>query len=248
MTELVELMCSASDFRASTDFNIFKNAEATRVGTSDSIDLHVEERDEIRGVLVDIEIREREELNTLLETVGPRPLPEEEEGEEDGGGGGGGVSVAIESSVGGGASSSQAQGGQKKGDAAPSTKKKSQAKKDLPESVKQKLTNNAAMMAVGGNLKSWMLPGASLTTSTPVGSKSTGPASKSATGLTIPITSGSFLEVPKSEGQRKAIVRGGHRGVKIQKRITIKDALLVLESQRHLSRSELFYKWLANIK
>ena len=132
----------------------------------------------------------------------------------------------------------------------PTKKGKSSAKKDLPEAVKNKLTNYAAMMAVGGTMKSWMLPGASLSTSQNASPQQPIPSSRTESKNNTNAASSFTTEGGRADGPLGvAKVRAGYRGSRqIQKRITIKDALLVLESQKHLKTSELFYRWLANIK
>jgi hypothetical protein len=179
-----------------------------------------------------MEMKERQEQNQLLATVGPRPV-EEIDGipvEESGAVGAAG-SMASSQTVATGKSvtSTPAGDGKKK-------KERGSTKKDLPEAVKNKLANTAAMMAVGGTMKSWMLPGASLSATTP----KSGSGPQSMTQKVIPTATGpgvlSSTTVPAGYRQRG------------QKRVTIKDALFVAESFKHLRSSELLYKWWANVK
>jgi hypothetical protein len=109
-----------------------------------------------------------------------------------------------------------------------SSKKKMGPRKDLPEAVKNKLANQAVQMAIGGTQKSWMNAGGSSFGSRP-GSL---PAQKQ-----TPVALG--------PGVLSNIPAGARAG---PKRISIKDALMVVENRKELRTSELLYKWYANIK
>lgn len=118
--------------------------------------------------------------------------------------------------------------------AAAPQKKRGGAKKEVSEAEKQKLTNKAAMYAVGGTMKSWMLPGASISAPSPpirsisntaadVGSAGGGSTSSTA-------ANGTGAQQPKVTTSRL-----GRREVRgVQKRVTIKDALCVMETQKGL--------------
>jgi hypothetical protein len=172
----------------------------------------VEARDDIRAQLVEMETRERTELAQLLATIPPRPSDEEE-------GGGGEISQATQATT-----------------STVAAPKKRGAKKDVPEAIKHKLTNQAAMFAVGGTVKSWMLPGASISAPAPVQPV-----------LNKTSTSAAINAHSKPAVDKKSTL-GRAAQYNMQKRVTIKDALLVMESQRHLKTSDILYKWLANIK
>lgn len=102
-------------------------------------------------------------------------------------------------------------------------KKARGSKKDLPEAVKDKLANTAAMLAVGGSVKSWMVAGAG-NTYTPV-------------------------VKPKSEMVEETSVQERRRGrEKVQKRVTISDALTAMEGRRELRGGDVLYRYWANIK
>jgi hypothetical protein len=109
-----------------------------------------------------------------------------------------------------------------------SSKKRAGPRKDLPEAVKNKLANQAVQMAIGGTQKSWMNAGGTSFGSRP-GSL---PAQKQ-----TPVALG--------PGVLSNIPAGSRAG---PKRITIKDALMVVENRKELRTSELLYKWYANIK
>lgn len=217
-------MCKTADHRSIVDYHVLCSAKGT--GTSLNYELDVFEEDDVKLKLIDIETKERMEQDKLMETVGPRPT--EEEGEPEGGPN----SVHSSHTSGTPLQSSQSYKSAPaiKGTPATDVKKpkKQPVKKDLPEAVKNKMTNSAALMAAGGTMKSWMLPGATISVPSPK------IVSKVNTVVYNPISS-------------STTVRAGVRA-RTQKRITIKDALFVMESQRELKCSELFYNWWANIK
>ncbi|KAJ3353596.1 hypothetical protein HDU91_005876, partial [Kappamyces sp. JEL0680] len=237
VTQLLESMCAASDHRSSVDYNVFKSQSGT--GTSQKIELVVEEKDDVLAILGEIDMRERQEQNALLVSVGPRPIEElDEHGNPI-------PQPAIEAAT--TASSSQTIASAKSSSTVvdPATGKKKRApagpKKDLPEAVKQKNANSAAMMAVGSTQKAWMLPGASALTLPAAKRSESRSNSAGAAANTFSPSTGSELG--------SVTVRAGNRPNRItQKRITIKDALGVMETFRHLKSSELLYKWWANVK
>lgn len=230
MTQLIESMVAVSEARMTVDYNVFKDTAGLVDG---GVALDVEERgDDIRGFLVEMEQREGVEMNGLIGSVGFKPEPEEEE-EVKGSGGVGDVSVSTSAATEGG-------GGKRKSGG-------SGIKKDLPEAMKSQLTNYAAMLAVGGTVKSWMLPGGSMVAAGPAaGAKGVPPPSI----MRRPAPPSSFQDL-SATGSGSVSTRTGARGTGnriIQKRVTIKDALTVLEGQKHLKSSEFLYRWLANIK
>ncbi|KAI8900292.1 hypothetical protein BC833DRAFT_582569 [Globomyces pollinis-pini] len=224
--QLLQSMCNASEQRATVDYEMMVRANGT--GDSKEIELDVAELDDVRVQLHEIETRQREELEALNEQLGPRPTEEE-------------IAADTASSVPnttGATNSVQTVASQKVAPpVTPSTidgkkPKRQSTKKDLPEAVKNKLTNSAALMAAGGTIKSWMLPGASISLSNKVTSKDTPSKTGGRNGDQLKISS---------------TVRPGSR-LKAQKRVTIKDALYAMESQRELKTSDILYKWWANVK
>lgn len=200
MIEVLEKMCQAADHRAVIDFDIFN-----RDLSNTAFELEIQEKDETAQTLREIEQRERLEQNTLMASVGARPIEEVE-----------GMPSLYQPST---PQNVQAQG---KGD----KKIKRSSKKDLPEAVKNKLANNAAMMAVGGTMKAWMLPGASMSQ-----------APKSA-----------YRETPKqaqNQSMPPSSSRTSTQRNRTQKRITIKDALVVMQDMRV---DALSYKWWSSVK
>lgn len=210
-------MCKVSDHRSNLDYDMLVK-EADMNGQPTYIELEIQEHDDIKLKLLEIESRERAEYDELMETVGPRPTEEEEEEEAQ--------AAVAPGSTGTANSSTSAQQITSTQSTESKKQKKVNPKKELPEAVKNKMTNNAALMAAGGTVKSWMLPGATISAPTP--RSVPGKESKKATSKGITVRTGSRL--------------------RIQKRITIKDALFVMESQHELRNSELLYKWWANVK
>jgi hypothetical protein len=216
ITSILTAMCSASDHRANTDYEVLLEANGTGTG---EYELDIYEDDNIKLDLVEIEARERELQENLYNAVGPRPTEEElEEMQEQG------SSLAGTQNL-----SSQTVSQKTSGQSTDSKKSKKSVKKDLPEAVKNKMTNNAALMAAGGTMKSWMLPGASIAAPTP--------------SKIIP----KEIQISGDTPRPVSTVRTGSR-LRVQKRITIKDALFTMEGYRHLKTTELFYKWWASVK
>ncbi|KAJ3310771.1 hypothetical protein HDV04_004653 [Boothiomyces sp. JEL0838] len=220
---ILSCMCNISEHRSSVEYDVFVNNPDS--GTSNEIDLEIMEESNVREILLKIENDERIEQEKLLESVGPRPTPEDLEQNPESL-----TSSAVTNSTSVATTVNTNVSTPKSVTAASEKKPKRPAtKKDLPEAVKNKMTNNAAKMAAGGTMKSWMLPGASIAAvSTP---------------KVVP------KEAKGKAPERKAasIVRAGSR-LRTQKRITIKDALLAMELQRELKSSELLYKWWTNVK
>lgn len=123
-----------------------------------------------------------------------------------------------------------------KGDSKPPRAKKN-TKKDLPEAVKHKLANNAALREIGGPTKSWMLPPSSM----PGGSGSIGKPVRLTTATNSAVMGSSVVSDAGDNVYR------AKRGTANQ-RISLKDALFAMENTRALKRSDLIYKWYANIK
>jgi hypothetical protein len=205
-------MCEASEHRANTDYEVLLQANGTGTG---EYDLDVFAEDNVKLSLVEIENRERILHDHLMNIVGPRPTEEELEEQEQ-------QSSAAQLS-------SQTISQKTSVQSSDSKKSKKSQKKDLPEAVKNRLTNNAALMAAGGTMKAWMLPGASIAAPTPP--------------KIIPKEVKMSGEMPRPA----ATIRTGSR-LRVQKRITIKDALFTMENYRHLKTTELFYKWWASVK
>ena len=117
------------------------------------------------------------------------------------------------------------------------TKKKKKtggSKKDLPENVKQKMINSTALLAAGGKMKSWML------------------SNDAGTGSSLLKTS---FPVKKRESKKKEDGNVKNRdpalkGMRITQsdRVILRDALVCLENDLHLSKSSLHYKWINNLK
>ncbi|KAI9145235.1 transcription initiation factor TFIID component TAF4 family-domain-containing protein [Paraphysoderma sedebokerense] len=107
--------------------------------------------------------------------------------------------------------------------------------RNMSEEVRKRMTNSTALMAAGGVAKSWMLggTGTSSTAMTPGPSATTGPGSsaKSKTGTGIKRTMSTPAAIKKSSamGKNKTTLPGFGAGQK-ESRITIKDALIVLEN------------------
>ena len=189
-------------------------------GQPTNYELEIQENDEIKLKLLEIESRERSKYEELMETVGPRPTEEELEEEAQAQAAAAAAAAANPNTLNSTQQASSAQSvDSKKG-------RKSNAKRELPEAVRNKMTNNAALVAAGGSVKSWMLPGATISAAAP---RSYHP------------------KEAKNISASRVTVRTGSR-LRIQKRITIKDALFVMESRRELRNSELLYKWWANVK
>ena len=104
----------------------------------------------------------------------------------------------------------------------------------MPESVKAKIINSAALMAAGGHTKSWMHA------STP--SMSAPPKQDKVQRLTTTATSNSHHG---SAGAGHSIRVNKSRQ---PKRISLRDALFTMGQTPTLTGSELMFKWWANIK
>ena len=111
-------------------------------------------------------------------------------------------------------------------------------KQDIPESVKTKMINSTALRAAGGTVKSWMLP------------------VNDAAGSGVMLKTGFPVQKKNSTGKRKEMAPKGKqedpalKGMRITQkdRITLKDAVLVVERDTILSKSSIYYKWLSNIR
>jgi hypothetical protein len=104
-------------------------------------------------------------------------------------------------------------------------KVKKQTKKDLPEAVKNRLSNNAALREIGGPVKSWMLPPSNMPSSSGI----------------KPSKLTSTNSISNSSGM-------GFKRTTANKRIILKDALFAMENTRVLKNSRLIYKWYASVK
>lgn len=214
MTGFLQDLCRAADHRTGTDLDVFLDEQPSEGPQIDLVPL-----DDIKTQLYRIEQRERIEYDRIFNLIGPPPMPEDEMAELASQGGSGASTPVGTPPV----QTPAAKGADKK-------KPKKSSKKDLPESVKNKLTNSAAMMAAGGTMKSWMVPGG-------VTSMASAPPKKLATRVN-----------PKSSGQFAPAAIRANRAVKTNKRIALKDALFVLEGNPMLNNSDTLYKWWANIK
>jgi hypothetical protein len=175
--------------------------------TTEKDDYSVIMHDSVKEKLFAIEQRDRNSQDRMLSIAGPRPSEEELEEEE---------SVATSAA----ASANTSQTG----------KQKKKKVKELPEAMKQKITNDAALAAVGGTVKSWMRQGATIAAPKKV----------------LPISKPRSNNLPNNNSAMLRRERAGAR--KFQKRITIKDALFVMENRSELKRTDLLYKWWANVK
>lgn len=179
--------------------------------------------DDVKTTLYRIEQRDRFEQDRVFTLMGPRPEVEEvEEPPEE-------EPVSIQEKS---AAKSKDKEGAKSSQKEPKKKTKKAIKKDLPESVKNKLANSAAMIAVGGAVKSWMMPGG-------LAPPSSAPKKKPVSKLipkTIPGTKKTIQTIQTSKSQKSA------------KKITLQDAIFTMEQDRQLRSSNLLYKWCANIK
>ena len=218
INNILAAMCKTSDHRSNLDYELLLKETHDAVQTNYELEIHQD--DDVKLKLLEIENRERVQFEELMETVGPRPTEEELEEER----------LALEAQAQQAANaqqSSQSSNQQQQSVQSIDSKKgrKVNPKKELPEAVKNKMTNTAALMAAGGTVKSWMLPGATIS----------GPTAKVTT------------QRDQQKAASKLSARTGSR-LRIQKRITIKDALFVMETQNELKNSELIYKWWANVK
>jgi hypothetical protein len=226
---LLTEMCKTADHRSIVDYDVFCAGKGT--GTSTEYDLEIYEEDDVKLKLIELETKEREEQERLIETVGLKPVEEEVEGGFDPQSStnmsSSNPSIPIMSSQ-SKMTSIQSKMTVQTDDSKKPKPKKVSSKKELPEAVKNKMTNSAALMATGGTMKSWMLPGATISVPSPK-----------------IVTNDNFAH--NDPTQPSSIVRAGSR-LRTQKRITIKDALFVMEGKRELKSSELVYKWWANVK
>ena len=111
-------------------------------------------------------------------------------------------------------------------------------KQDIPESVKTKMVNSTALRAAGGTMKSWMLP------------------SNDASGSGMMLKTGFPVQKKTAAEKRKELASRGKqedpalKGMRITQkdRITLKDAVLVVERDPILSKSSIYYKWLSNLR
>lgn len=111
-------------------------------------------------------------------------------------------------------------------------------KQDIPESVKTKMINSTALRAAGGTMKSWMLPAGD------------------ASGTGMMLKTGFPVQKKTAAGKRKEMASKGKqedpalKGMRITQkdRITLKDAVLVIERDPILSKSSIYYKWLSNLR
>ena len=220
MTSLLQHMCKTADHRSGTDLEAFV---VNQVQTStEPAQIDILPLEDVKTQIYRIEQRERLEYDRVFTLIGPPPTDEAPVVEE---------SVAP-SSVSG---STQATPAPKVQTPAPKTtdkKKPRKSKKDLPESVKNKLTNSAALMAAGGTMKAWMLP------STPA--LASAPPKKKSVSKVVPRMVGPT--VTPSNPMRTS------RTSRTAKRITLKDALFTMEQMRSLKGSSTYYKWWANVK
>lgn len=112
------------------------------------------------------------------------------------------------------------------------------SKKELPDNIKQKMINTTALLAAGGEMKSWMMGAGSdpsssgLLKSFPVKSKTAASSRKRKD------ESAEKPSDPALKGMR----------VMQKDRITLKDAMAALETDPHLPRTSLFYKWLSQLR
>ena len=116
-------------------------------------------------------------------------------------------------------------------------KKGKGSKRDLPENVKQKMINTTALLAAGGKMKSWMVPSGDAA------------ASSSLLKTSFPVKK---KESPPKKGKKDAEKTDDPalKGMRVTQkdRVTLKDALLTLETDPHLSKSTLYYRWLSSLR
>jgi Transcription initiation factor TFIID component TAF4 family len=222
----MEKICMAADHRNGNNIDSFLadlNTAAEEVVTIYPID------DEVKAGMFRIEKRELIEQDRIFAMIGDKPEEDEEMEKTD-------VPAATAAPApskpaltlptNAPATAEKPKEDKEKGKKSKNTPKTK--KKDLPESAKNKLINSAALRAVGGPVKSWMLPASS---------SSAAPQQKKPTRLA-------------TESGHQSLPAGGIRSSrnKVQKRVTLKDALFAMENTKTLKRSDLLYKWYANIK
>ncbi|KAI8907885.1 transcription initiation factor TFIID component TAF4 family-domain-containing protein, partial [Gorgonomyces haynaldii] len=212
ISTLLERMCKAADHRTGADLDSFVVQQVSQ--SEPGMQLDIIPLDDVKRDLYKIEQRERIEHDRVFGLLGPPPMPEDEAQQEE--------------------PSSQQTPKDKKKDKDDKKKKPRTIKKDLPESVKNKLTNTAAMMAAGGPVKSWMTSGTSLMT------PSAPPKKKPVTRL-VPQTIAGPGVTPINPLRANKQNKGG-------KRITLKDALFTMDQTIALQQSGILYKWWAQIK
>lgn len=230
MTRLIRKMSAASHHRVSSSLDEFScRAEAFEIVPVD----------DPRDSIYRIEQKERVEYDEIFALIGARE--EVDEGVSNEGGIQIGVIAPTATSAAPPSLTEKPKITKKKSDAASTVvaedkegKRKRSSKKDLPEAVKTKMANSAALMAAGGTVKSWMLP-----TSHQIAM----PPKKNATKV---ISS----RDANLRGEKGGIGLNGSadKGSRAARRVMLRDALFVIGDHRNFSDGELLYRWNSNIK
>lgn len=223
LRSLMAVMKNVSQHRAGITLAEFINAERGLLHGSDT-ELTVRPLDDIRNKLSDMEMQQRDDEEGIASKIAhlmPNPEDEEEEATEQQNGGNEAIADGND------------QTDKKKA-------KKPASKRDLPEAVKNKLTNKTAFLAAGGKMKSWMIGSSS---DAALGSRSKRVVVSKPTTTESNQSSGPIENkaIEPTAGSTSAMIRAS-------KRIMLRDAIYALEQQQSLRSSPLLIKWLANIK
>ncbi|KAI9199606.1 transcription initiation factor TFIID component TAF4 family-domain-containing protein [Polychytrium aggregatum] len=132
-------------------------------------------------------------------------------------------------------------------DAKRAGKKKGRRERDIPESVKAQNINMAAMLAAGGSQKSWMMAASSIPPKPALAPDSTLRIVPKKTPVSEP-TPNATASTRSATDASSSMRFGRSMTLKERKRIILRDALFCLETEQTLCKSEIFYKWLADVK
>nr|KAJ3421460.1 hypothetical protein HK105_003438 [Polyrhizophydium stewartii] len=150
---LLHHMRSISQHRSGADIEEFIVHERGKV--SENVTLDVVPMDDVKSQLVAIENKHREDEDRLFELLGP-PIVDTENDENGSTASSGLPSKDKDVEM----SGSKPDAKDKDKDKDKKKPAKRISKRDLPEAVRNKNINKTAMLAVGGQLRSWMLPNA----------------------------------------------------------------------------------------